>query len=88
MQQDRFWRLSHHAQVRLIEMELEPAAVWEVLSKPEVTYEQHRYGPDNELWQKGDLAVAVNARTGVVITVLWRRSEEWTREQFRDRDKD
>ena len=89
MQADRFWRLSHHAQIRLIEMDLEPAAVYEVLSDPEVRYSQSRYGPDNELWQRGDLSVAVNARTGVVITVLWRRTEQWTRDEFRARrDRD
>lgn len=79
----RRWTLTRHARERMTEMGVEEVEVYRVLVDPEVEYDQPRYGPTRRMAQRGDLAVAYDSRNGAVITVLWRRVEDWDRKDFR-----
>jgi hypothetical protein len=47
------------------------------LDTPEVTYQQHTYGPHRQVRQRGRVSVVVNTETKEVITALYRFNEIW-----------
>ncbi len=71
-------RFSRHALEKIEERGFDPRDVVEAVLHPEQTYTSHcRYGQDVFIHQWGKVAVAVNHRTGVVITVLHRQVQPW-----------
>ena len=72
----RSWRLSHHARRRAAELGYDPDEILRAAEDPDVAYEQTRF-PGQQLRQRGDVAVAVDPRDQVVITVLLRRRDRW-----------
>ncbi len=83
-------RLQAQAGVRLLPHAVERAAehafshdeVLRTVASPEQTYTcpADRHGPDRRMYQRGRVAVVVNARQRVVVTVLPRVSERWEHE--------
>ena len=66
------WTITHHAEVRMTEMQVGTDELLETLSYPAITYPSPRsHGPGRSIAVAGRLAVVVNASTRTVITVLW-----------------
>lgn len=84
---DKDFEFTHHAIKRMKEMELGKSQVLRVLAKPDVDYVSSRYGEGARLAQRDDLSVAYNVNTRTVITVLWNKVEQWTREEFVEQRK-
>lgn len=80
------WRLSSHARTTTRDRAVPIADVLTVIADPEVTYTAYDYGPGRHVYQRGDLAVVVAPDTQEVITVLWRRQEQWTDAEFAARE--
>lgn len=72
---------SEHAKLRRKEMHVTEDQVALVISDADQSYPQRR---QRRMYQRGDLAVLVNERTGVVITVLWNRRDQWSRDAADD----
>jgi hypothetical protein len=72
------WRLTEHARSAARSRGFTVAEVLLTALDPEVTYTAYDYGPDREVHQRGDVAVAVDRSSKVIVTVLWRHVDEWT----------
>lgn len=73
-----------HACQRGRQMRLTPEEILQVVLDPEVDYEDHQArgrGKNARVAQRGDLAVPYDAETHRVITVLYRRADQWDRDQ-------
>ncbi len=69
--------ISGHARKRLAEHGFSEGDVLEVVLSPEQTYTccQDRYGPDRRMHQRGPLAVVIDTRLRLIVTVLPRTQE-------------
>jgi phage gp45-like len=77
----RQYKFSRHALDMIDERGFDIDEVIEAVLRPEQTYISHaRYGADVYIHQWGEIAVAVNRRSGVVITVLHRQVRPWGRQ--------
>lgn len=66
------WRFTKHAVARALDMAVEPAEVRAALVDPESDEPSGRkYPPEVRLFKRGRIALAVNANTKEVITVMW-----------------
>lgn len=81
----RDWSFTHHARKRMREMALTEKDVVLALIDPEVDYVSSDYGEHRRMAQRGDLAVAYDEKDEKIITVLWRKTEEWTRDEYREK---
>lgn len=72
-------RLLPHAVDRATEHGFSDDEVLRTVASPEQTYTcpADRYGPDRRMYQRGRIAVVVNERQRVVVTVLPRVQEPW-----------
>lgn len=73
--------LSQHACDRAREMGLTFAEVALVMTDPEVDYSSTKYGAERRVAQRGDLAVPYDSVTKRAITVLYRRVDQWDRDE-------
>ena len=66
------WTITHHAEVRMTEMQIGAVELLETLTYPSITYPSPpSHGPGRSIAVAGRLAVVVNTSTCTVITVLW-----------------
>ena len=66
------WVVTHHAEIRMNEMNVDIEEVLAVLEWPSTTYPSPAsYGPGRSVAVAGRLAVVHNPSSGAVITVLW-----------------
>lgn len=72
-------RLLPHAVKRSAEHGFSHDQVLRTVASPEQTYAcpADRYGPDRRMYQRGGVAVVVDERQRVVVTVLPRVQERW-----------
>jgi hypothetical protein len=75
------WRLTAHARSAARSRGFTIPEVLLTAVDPEVVYTAYDYGPDREVRQRGDVAVAVVWSSKIILTVLWRHGEEWTDSQ-------
>ena len=73
--------LTRHADRRRVEFGLWEEDVAEILDDPEVTYgpgSNYTARPDQRLYSRGSWSIVVASDGETVITVLPRRSDNWT----------
>jgi len=70
--------ISWHATRRMREMGVSQAEVLKVLQNPDVDYPCVD-DPSRRIRQGGRLAICYAEGSGTIITVLWRRVEDWER---------
>ncbi len=79
---------SRHARVVMDERGVTSDEITSVVLNPEVTYRNPRPNhPDQRVHQSGSLAVVCapleNEGDMLVVTVLWRNTEQWTNDQMK-----
>jgi hypothetical protein len=77
-----------HAQKTMAERKVTPQEVIEVVTHPETQYRGNANRPENKIYQRGTLAVVVRPQKDgsiLVITVLWRVTDQWTSEEMGDK---
>ncbi|NMR19180.1 hypothetical protein [Cellulomonas fimi] len=79
------WSLCPHARQKARIRGVSVRSILEVIAAPEVTYSAFDYGHGRFVYQRGDLAIVVIPERRTVVTVLWRRGEQWTDEEFAQR---
>ena len=72
-------RFTKHALHRMEEMGLTGDEVRLVVADSELSYTQNNYDNDGRVFQREGLAVVTDKDVTVVITVLYRKQEQWTR---------
>lgn len=65
------WLLSPHAVKRATEMRVTREQLTAVLRRPTRVGDDPHGAPDRMLYEAGDIAVVVNRKARVVVTVLW-----------------
>jgi len=73
-----------HAQRAMNDRSVTHAEVELAVTRPESTYRGSGNRPDVKVFQRGNLGVVVKPETDgyLVITVLWRTTEDWTSEKM------
>lgn len=79
------WHLSAHARTKAQVRAVSVREVVETIAAPDVTYTSFTYGPGRYAYHRGELGVVVVPETGIVVTVLWRRSGYRTDDEFANR---
>lgn len=75
-----------HAQRTMAERGVTRAEIEEAVAEPEVTYRGNSSRPDCKVFQRGELGVVVLPEGDgdyLVITVLWRKRNDWTSDEMR-----
>jgi hypothetical protein len=72
------WRLTEHARTAARSRGFGLPEVLLTAADPEVVYTAYDYGPDREIHQRGDVAIAVVRSSKTILTVLWRHEDQWT----------
>lgn len=76
-----------HAQKTMAERGVTRTEIEEVVYRPEVTYKGNSSRPDCKVFQRGEVGVVVLPEGDgdyLVITVLWRRTNDWTSDEMRN----
>lgn len=76
-----------HAQKTMAARGVAPRDIVDVVLHPEVSYRGRDNQPDSRVQQRGDLAAVVKRipEGYLVITVLWRTTDDWTSDDMRNR---
>lgn len=75
--------LTVHTIDRMLERHVSVADALLVLSEADQSYSGYRYGELRTTFQRGDIAVVVAPVRRTVVTVLYRREDEWRSEHGR-----
>jgi hypothetical protein len=77
------WRFSVHARDVVRRRGFDKEGVLLACVDPQVTYTAYNYGPGRSVHQRGHLAVVVDRRALVVVTVLLRTQQSWSDDDAR-----
>lgn len=83
--QSAAWHPSAHARTKARARAFSVREVLETVAAPDLTYTSFIYGSGRYVYHRGELGVVVVPETGIVVTVLWRRSGHWTDDEFANR---